>query len=138
MERRSFIKNSSLSATGLIITRNLFTMNKGKVYGHNGMTYQLNNQWGALNPDKTPVNDCHEMIQDVKGRIFLLTNETKNNIIIYNKSGKLLDTWGTEFPGAHGLTVHNTGKKGEQCGDLVDVPGHIRAQEKYQVRFAFL
>ena len=63
-----------------------------------------------LNPDKTPVNDCHEMIQDKKGRILLLTNETKNNIIIYNKSGKLIDTWGTEFPGAHGLTVHNTGK----------------------------
>jgi hypothetical protein len=51
------------------------------------------------------------MIQDSKGRIVLLTNETKNNIIIYNKSGKLIDSWGTQFPGAHGLTVQHTGKE---------------------------
>lgn len=111
MKRRTFFKTSVLSATGLLITKDLFSKNEGTVYGQNGLTYQMNNQWGALNPDKTPVNDCHEMIRDVKGRIFLLTNETKNNVIIYNKSGKLLDTWGKEFPGAHGLTVHNTGKE---------------------------
>jgi sugar lactone lactonase YvrE len=75
------------------------------------MTYQLNTKWGTLNADKTPVNDCHEMIQDAKGRIILLTNETKNNVIIYNKSGKLVDSWGTQFPGAHGLTVQHTGKE---------------------------
>jgi len=111
MERRTFIKRSAISAVGLITTKNLFAKNTGTTYGHNGMTYQMNKEWGALNPDKTPVNDCHEMIQDKKGRILLLTNETKNNIIIYNKSGKLIDTWGTVFPGAHGLTVHNTGKE---------------------------
>lgn len=111
MKRRTFVRNSAISAVGLITTKNLFARNTGTVYGHNGMTYQMNKEWGALNPDKTPVNDCHEMIQDKKGRIFLLTNETKNNIIIYNKSGKLIETWGTEFPGAHGLTVHNSGKE---------------------------
>ena len=111
MERRSFLKNSALSAAGLIISKDLFSKPKGKVYGHNEMTYRLNTKWGALNPEKTPVNDCHEMIQDVKGRILLLTNETKNNVIIYNKSGKLIDTWGKVFPGAHGLTVQHTGKE---------------------------
>lgn len=111
MKRRTFFKTSAISATGLLITKNLFSKTGGTIYGYNGMTYQMNREWGALNPEKTPVNDCHEMVQDVKGRIFLLTNETKNNVIIYNKSGKLLDTWGTEFPGAHGLTVHNTGKE---------------------------
>ena len=35
-------------------------------------------------PSKYPVNDCHEMVQDKQGRIILLTNETKNNILIYN------------------------------------------------------
>ncbi|MFK7748925.1 MAG: 6-bladed beta-propeller, partial [Kordia sp.] len=30
---------------------------------------------------------------------------TKNNVIIYDKSGKLLETWGTNYPGAHGLTL---------------------------------
>jgi len=75
------------------------------------MRYRLNTQWGSLNPDTTPVNDCHEMVQDSKGRILMLTNETKNNVIIYNTSGKLISTWGTEFPGAHGLTIQKTGKE---------------------------
>ena len=26
-------------------------------------------------------------------------------MIIYDKSGKLLETWGTNFPGGHGLTL---------------------------------
>jgi len=111
MKRSAFIKNTVVSTAGLLITRNLMRPVQGQVYGQNGMTYQLNTNWGTLNADKTPVNDCHEMIQDGKGRIILLTNETKNNIIIYNKSGRLMDTWGTEFPGAHGLTVQHNGKE---------------------------
>ena len=111
MERRSFVRNSALSAFGLIITKDLFSKNVGPVYGHNGMTFSMNTQWGALNPEKTPVNDCHEMVQDSKGRILLLTNETKNNVIIYNKSGSYIESWGTDFPGAHGLTIQKTGKE---------------------------
>ena len=111
MERRSFVKSSALTAVGLMIAKDLFSRDKGPVYGHNEMKYTLNTQWGSLNPEKTPVNDCHEMVQDSKGRIILLTNETKNNVIIYNKSGRLLDTWGTQFPGAHGLTLQSTGKE---------------------------
>lgn len=111
MKRRSFVRNSTLSAVGLIITKDLFSMNKGTIYGHNEMTYTMNAEWGTLNPEKTPVNDCHEMVQDSKGRILLLTNETKNNVIIYNKSGSYIESWGTDFPGAHGLTIQNTGKE---------------------------
>ncbi len=47
------------------------------------------------------------MVQDRKGRIILLTNEVKNNIIIYDKKGKLVETWGHEYPGGHGLTLFN-------------------------------
>lgn len=39
----------------------------------------------------------------------MVTDETKNNIIIYDRSGKLLSTWGTEFPGGHGLTLSDEG-----------------------------
>ena len=111
MKRSTFLSKSAVAAAGLFITRDLFRQQASPIYGHNGMTYQLNTKWGVLNADKTPVNDCHEMIQDIKGRIILLTNETKNNVIIYNKSGKLIDSWGTQFPGAHGLTVQHTGKE---------------------------
>jgi sugar lactone lactonase YvrE len=111
MKRRAFVKNTIMSSTGLLLTKNLMSATGGPVYGQNGMTYQLNTNWGKLNAAKTPVNDCHEMIQDSKGRILLLTNETKNNLIVYNKSGSLMDSWGTQFPGAHGLTVQKNGKE---------------------------
>jgi len=111
MKRRTFVKNVSVSSLGLLLTKNLNMKSKGPVYGHQKMTYHLNTEWGNLNPNQTPVNDCHEMIQDSKGRIILLTNETKNNIIVYNKSGKLMESWGHQFPGAHGLTVQHNGKE---------------------------
>jgi hypothetical protein len=59
------------------------------------MRYRLDKDWSKADSQKNPVNDCHEMVQDSKGRILLLTNETKNNVLIYNKSGKLLAPGGT-------------------------------------------
>lgn len=111
MNRKQFVKQAVLGTAGFFIAKDMFAGRQGTVYGHNDMRYRLNTQWGSLNPDITPVNDCHEMVQDSKGRILLLTNETKNNVIIYNTSGKLISTWGTEFPGAHGLTIQKTGKE---------------------------
>ena len=51
------------------------------------------------------------MVQDARGRIVLLTNETRNNLIIFDKSGKALTTWGSEFPGAHGLSLAGEGRE---------------------------
>src|SRR6187397_2695636 len=104
MHRRSFIKNSSLGAAGLIYQpSSLF--NEEPLLGQNNKRYRLNTNWSQADVARYPVNDCHEMVQDSKGRIILLTNETKNNVMIFDKSGKLLTTWGDSFPGAHGLTL---------------------------------
>ncbi len=106
MKRRNFIKHSALAATaGLVISDGLFAKEKVPVYGHNEMKYSMDKQWCKADPLKNPVNDCHEMVQDKAGRIILLTNETRNNIMIFNTSGKLVDTWGDAFPGGHGLTL---------------------------------
>ncbi|WP_394750233.1 NHL repeat-containing protein [Spongiimicrobium salis] len=78
---------------------------KDAIIGHRSHQYKIDLNWGALNSSFYPVNDCHEMVQDSKGRILLLTNHIKNNVIIYDRSGKLLEVWGTEYPGAHGLTL---------------------------------
>ncbi|MCX6299608.1 MAG: 6-bladed beta-propeller [Bacteroidetes bacterium] len=110
MNRKEFVKNAVITSASFFIAKDLLAKPKGPIYGHNEKKYRLDTKWGSLNPEKTPVNDCHEMVQDSKGRILLLTNETKNNIIIYNKSGRLISTWGNEFPGAHGLTLQKTGK----------------------------
>jgi hypothetical protein len=114
--RRQFLKDSvALAGSCLLAPEFNFYINKSKpvlgkeVLGHNGFTYKVHREWGNLNTVKTPVNNCHEMVMDSKGRLIMVTDEIKNNIIIYDKSGKLLKSWGTDYPGGHGLSIFNEG-----------------------------
>ena len=115
--RRNFIKNSVLATgAGLVLPSYSFGIihsrntSKEKV-GHGNFTYTVDKEWGVQDPSKVPVNDCHEMVLDDQGRIFMTTTGAdNNNIIIYDRNGKVLDSWGTEFPGAHGLSIFGEGK----------------------------
>lgn len=125
LTRRTFAKQAALATAALSLPNLTFGRSQdATIVGHNGFTYRVVPNWGILDAGKNPVNDCHEMVQDAKGRIFLLTNETKNNVLIYDKSGKLLDTWGNSYPGGHGLTLANEGS--EQFLFICDT-------ERYQV-----
>jgi peptidylamidoglycolate lyase len=102
LNRRTFIKNTSLAAGAVYAPAMLHGLSSDEIIlGHNNKQYKIDTQWSKINAAQYPVKDCHEMVQDKLGRIILLTNETKNNVIIYDKSGKLINTWGTEYPGAH-------------------------------------
>ncbi len=46
---------------------------------------------------------------DTKGRLIMTTDEPRNNIIIYDKSGKLLISWTLDLASAHGLTLFDEG-----------------------------
>lgn len=108
MKRKEFIKTTSLAAASTLITGNVLaniSYYKDTIIGHGSHRYKIDMNWGALHSKYHPVNDCHEMVQDSKGRILLLTNHIKNNVIVYDRSGKLIETWGTDYPGAHGLTL---------------------------------
>ena len=124
MNRRNFIQQSSIVASGLACIPSMLTAKEKDeiILGHNNKRYRIDTKWGALDFNRYPVKDCHEMVQDSKGRIILLTNETKNNIIIYDKKGKLIKTWGTEYPGAHGLTLFN--ENGEEVLFICDNNRH--------------
>ncbi|KIC93474.1 6-bladed beta-propeller [Flavihumibacter solisilvae] len=106
MNRRGFIRNSSLVMAGTFVDPSAFFSGKETI-GHGKKKYRIDTAWSKADAGRNPVNDCHEMVQDSKGRILLLTNETKNNVLIYSKKGKLLSTWGNSYPGAHGLTIFN-------------------------------
>ena len=109
MKRRHFLKSSSAGLAGFSMGASFIhnlDLHKDLIIGHNTHKYKIDMNWGALNPEFYPVNDCHEMVQDSKGRIIMLTNHIKNNVIIYDKSGKLIEVWGTDYPGAHGLTLN--------------------------------
>ncbi len=122
MQRRKFIRNSSLGLTGLFLTRDTIKRPRQKAWGYNGMLYTLDTSWSKADSQHYPVNDCHEMVQDRQGRILLLTNETHNNILIYDTNGQLKDSWGHDFPGGHGLTLHD--ENGTEFLYITDIVRH--------------
>ncbi|MCH7604260.1 MAG: 6-bladed beta-propeller [Planctomycetes bacterium] len=114
MNRRQFAKQSAVVAAGAtIMPRALHIISKralsGEIIGHGDFRYRVDTEWGNLDPMAHPVKNCHEMVQDRRGRLIMITDEVKNNILIYDKSGKLLDSWGTSFPDGHGLTLSDEG-----------------------------
>lgn len=123
MKRRTFLQNSLLTGAGLAMSPlvNAFPT-QDTILGYGNKRYKIDTKWSKADAMKNPVKDCHEMVQDKKGRIFLLTNETKNNVIIYDKSGNLLDSWGSEYPGAHGLTLFD--ENGEEVLFICDNNRH--------------
>jgi peptidylamidoglycolate lyase len=78
----------------------------GKTVGHGEFCYRVDKLWSQADAAKTPVKDCHEMVQVSDGRLFLLTNHKQNNMLIYDVKGALLGTWTLGLGGAHGLTLH--------------------------------
>jgi peptidylamidoglycolate lyase len=121
MHRKDFLLNTSLGLIGALYVPE-FLVKEDVVLGHSNKRYRINTRWSRADVSRNPVNDCHEMVQDSKGRILLLTNETKNNVLIYDKNGKLLSTWGSEYPGAHGLTLFN--ENGEDVLFICDTERH--------------
>jgi peptidylamidoglycolate lyase len=39
------------------------------------------------------------------GHVVLFTDHTANNVVVYDKRGRLVHKWGKRFPGAHGLSI---------------------------------
>lgn len=117
------MESSALASSGAVFLPHFNIIKKVSsknlpIVGQGAFKYRVHKTWGNQDPDHIPVKDCHEMVMDKAGRLILLTNETKNNVIIYNKSGKVLDTWGSQFPGAHGLTLVN--QNGEEFLYITD------------------
>lgn len=114
--RRIFIKKSIIAGAAGIVTPNhtfgIITKRSGsnEIVGHGDFQFTVDKEWGVQDPSKIPVNDCHEMVLDSQGRILMTTTGAdNNNILVYDKSGKVLESWGTEFPGAHGLSIMGDG-----------------------------
>ena len=128
-DRRSFLKKSiSIGIAGAAIPASPFNIIKhlqpeNQIVGHGNFKYKVNKKWGDLDPGSHPVTNCHEMVIDSKGRLIMVGDNTKNNIIIYDKSGKLLDFWGLNYKGGHGLSIWNAG--GEDFLFICDTDGTV-------------
>lgn len=91
---------------------------EGEILGQGRFRYRVNRFWGRLDPVRYPVVDCHGVAEDKAGRVLVLTNETRNNFLAYNKRGELLTTWEHRFPKAHGLELRE--EQGEEVAWITD------------------
>ncbi len=107
VNRRSFLRKSAgMAAAGLSLPASIGSAPaESRIIGHGEFRYRVRRTWGDLDPSRNPVKNCHEMVMDSRGRLFMVGDETRNNILVYDKSGKLLDSWGSDFPGGHGLSL---------------------------------
>lgn len=138
MKKRTFLKTTSILAAGLVAkSSSAFTIMSNKkpddiITGHGSFKYKVNKGWAKISPTYNPLLNCHEMVMDSKGRLIMLGDHTNNNILVFDKSGKLLDFWGTQYPGGHGLTLSKEGGEDfliiTDCGYFLDKNGTWQAQ----------
>lgn len=111
LHRRDFLYQSVMTgALALGVNSSSGAADELPTFGQGKFKYRPVAGWGVLDA-KTPVKNCSAMVTDSSGRIYLLTDHTANNIIVYNKEGQLVGKWGTRFTGAHGLEIVKEGKR---------------------------
>lgn len=109
--RRHFLRAAAAATAACAFVRTNSRAQPAPVtLGQGTFRYRVVPGWGILNSD-TPVKDCHGLARDRTGHIILLTNHVANNVIVYNRAGKLVHKWGTRFPGAHGLSLVTEGTR---------------------------
>jgi peptidylamidoglycolate lyase len=133
--RRRFLTRSA-AATAAVLTTRFFPApfvraqsktapdHHGAVIGHGAFRYRVDKLWCKADPATHPVQDCHEMVQTADGRLFLLTNNAKNNVLIFDTTGTLLGSWTLQLKGAHGLTLHRAADGSESLW-ITDTGGKI-------------
>jgi len=138
MHKRTFIKSTAILAAAVItkpsVAFNISTNRKADdlIIGHGDYKYKVNKAWAKMSIERNPLLNCHEMVMDSKGRLLMIGDHTNNNILVFDKSGKLLDFWGTQYPGGHGLTLSKEGGEDflfiTDCGWFVDRNGEWQKQ----------
>ena len=72
--------------------------------GHNGVYYKQVEDWGQQNLKDIYIKNCQGMVTDSKGRLILLTDDPRNNIVIFDTEGKVIAKWTLNLSHTHGLT----------------------------------
>jgi len=107
MNRRHFFATTAAAAVSAPFVRaQSKTSLNGAIIGHGEHRYRVDLEWCKAKREVHPVKDCHEMVMDAQKRLIMITNEAKNNILTFDKDGKVLDAWTLKLRGGHGLSLH--------------------------------
>jgi hypothetical protein len=81
---------------------------KDTVIGHGAHRYKVNKDWVPAGQGRHhPILNCHEMVQVKDGRLFMIGDHWDNQMLVFKPDGTILDSWGSVWPGGHGLTLSN-------------------------------
>ena len=81
-----------------------------EILGQGEFRYRQVPGWGVLDA-RTPVKNGHGLVIDREGHVILFTDHPAHQVIVYDRAGRLVHKWGTQFPGAHGLSLVQEGDR---------------------------
>ena len=117
ISRRRFLAQAALGAAGLTVDgRSKADLTIVKLVGSGEHTYQVIHDW-IKPPAHIKFGDTHGVAQDSKGNIYIghtvhPTSESKDAIVVFDKNGKFLRSWGARFAGgSHGLDIRKENGK---------------------------
>jgi peptidylamidoglycolate lyase len=105
LTRRDFLGTTATALAGLAVTPSVLAENKPKVtIGQGDCVYEVVQHWGALPPGMKYGLGCG-VIVDSKDRVYVTSRSAHPCVAIFDKNGKLLETWSDEFADKVGFTT---------------------------------
>jgi len=108
--RRHFLSglSTAVAATWIQPLRAATVPGRDLVVGHGAFRYRVIKDWVAPGQGRHhPILNCHEMVQSQDGRLFMIGDHSHNQMLVFRPDGTILNSWGTVWPGGHGLTLSN-------------------------------
>ncbi|SKB04875.1 hypothetical protein SAMN02745166_04134 [Prosthecobacter debontii] len=105
MKRRTFLTTASATLTAPFVRSQSKVSLQGAIIGHGEHRYQVDLHWCQAKREQHPVKNCHEMVMDAQKRLIMITDEARNNVLIFDKNGQVLDAWTLKLKSGHGLTL---------------------------------
>ena len=118
ISRRGFIKSGAAAAAGFAgLRRRAAAQTPPRILvGSGEHTYEVIHDW-LTPPANIKFGDTHGVAQDSKGNIYVghtvgAGSQSKDAIVVYDKNGKFLRSWGANFAGgSHGLDIRRENGK---------------------------
>jgi hypothetical protein len=124
-DRRSFLLGTMAAAVSPLAWTSAFGADENpEIMGQGAFRFRREKDW-SLKREGSPVavKDCHEFVRTKAGNMIMCTTHTANNLIEFSPNGQVLRTFGTTYPGIHGLSISN--ENGEEFLWLTDTQRRI-------------
>src|SRR5690349_21085306 len=106
LSRRDFIKTTALAAGGLSIpgAAQAAERQESVRIGSGAHTYEWVEEWGKLPAGMTYGFGCGVVV-DSKDRVYVTSRSTNPCVAIFDRHGKLLETWSNHFADTVGYSL---------------------------------